>query len=71
MLSEDKPDGRAAIRRTELLWRNEALDTVADGGGSACAGEDSLLFPFPWCYAGLLRARAIRSVWHKVKPTPN
>jgi len=48
--SEDKPDGRAATRRTELLWRNEASDTEADGGESVCAGEELLLFPQPLCY---------------------
>ena len=35
VLSEDNLDGRAAIRRTDLLWRNEASDTVA------CRGEFS------------------------------
>jgi hypothetical protein len=34
------PGGRAAIRRTELLWRNEASDTVAgDGESSSPRGE--------------------------------
>ena len=32
--SEDKLDGRAAIRRTELLWRNEPSDTAAYVGTS-------------------------------------
>ena len=56
MLSEENLGGRAAIRRTELFWRNEASDTGADGGESACAVEAFLLFPFPSSWARLLRA---------------
>lgn len=37
-LSEDNPGGRAAIRTTELLWRNEVQDSVACGGDLVFAG---------------------------------
>jgi hypothetical protein len=47
VLSEVNPDGRAAIRRTELLWRNDASDRVPDGGESAGACRDFLLVVFP------------------------
>jgi hypothetical protein len=62
VLSEVNPDGRAAIRRTELLWRNEASDAVAVGGGPA-SREIPHLFDFTSNPTSLLRPGAFQILY--------